>query len=250
MKTVLAMDRGNRTLKAALFEDGKIGRRWTLQATDHLSEIAPILDACSPHGVVFSSVVPQWSRVAHQEFAGRRMGGVLEVGAGITLPFELLVAKPELLGPDRLCAACGAVSMEVYEAVIVDAGTAVTIDILSRDGFCGGSIFPGVDLLLDALHTGTAVLPPVAAEADPPQPPGRETRSAILSGVYWGLVGAVRELVTRSYSSLGADARVLITGGAAEFVARHLGLEATVVPDLVMSGLYYCFRLNVSDSPP
>ena len=108
MTMVLALDWGNHALKAALFDGGEIIRRWTepgagRETVDH------ILEVTAPDGIAYSSVVPERTAILRSAVGKRSAVRVLEAGPGIVLPFRLLVRRPDGLGPDRLCAACGAV---------------------------------------------------------------------------------------------------------------------------------------------
>jgi type III pantothenate kinase len=243
MKRVLAFDKGNRALKAALFESNAIVRRWSEKPGDSPGLIAGILDTCDPDGVAFSSVVPLWKRQLAQEMRRRGITYV-EAGSGIRLPFNLLVRNPDRLGGDRIGAASGVVSLNHREAVIVDAGTAVTVDLLSGEGFLGGLIFPGIGMLLESLHEGTDLLPRVEYRGGVPEIPGDDTEAAMAAGAFWGWIGAVRELVTRSLSSLSGQPPVFVTGGNAGLVAPYCTGDVTIDEDLVFRGLLLLFELN------
>lgn len=255
---ILAVDVGNRALKAALIESGEVVSRWkgvpdrseedrTVLESESGSKtgLESLLNDARVEGVALSSVVPLWTgRI--RDMLGRPGGpGLLEVTSGIELPFELLLEGPETVGPDRICAACGAVSGGVEEAVIIDAGTAVTVDMLSRDGFCGGSIFPGPNLLSSALASGTAALPEVGISGPAEDPPGKSTREALERGIFWGLAGAVDMLVTRTLERFeGRPAEVLLTGGHAGLLEGRLSVAADSRPDLVFHGLELLYRIN------
>jgi len=241
---ILALDRGNYALKAALLESGIIMRRWRETEAHPEKTIRRILAECTPSGVVFSSVVPAWTMGVMRVLEKIDIGPVVAVEAGIKLPFELAVDAPEKLGPDRICAAAGVFAAGEREAVIVDAGTAVTVDVLSRDGFLGGAIFPGESLLSRALHEGTSSLPSVDTARKQPRLPGRNTEEAIVSGVRWGLVGAVKELIAQSKASLPLYASVWLTGGGAEAIAPHLDVAVKREPDLLFLGMNLLFSMN------
>jgi type III pantothenate kinase len=244
MARILALDRGNDSLKAALIESGKIARRWREVAAHPEKTIRRILEECTPTGIVISSVVPAWSMGALRVLRKLDIGSVIEVGPALALPFDLLVESPEKLGSDRIAAAAGVAAAGEREAVIVDAGTAVTIDVLSREGFRGGVIFPGAGLLARSLHEGTAALPLVEASRKEIRLPGKNTKEAIAAGVRWGLVGAVRELVTRSRETLSDSASVWLTGGGAAAFEEHINVKVKREPDLVFIGMDLLFALN------
>ena len=129
MTRILAIDRGNASIKGALIEDGHIGPRWS---TDDPGDVVSWLEESRPDGAAVSSVVGGW---AAECAALLERGGVKTVviaSHDSPWPFTLGLENPGTVGPDRLCAAAGAASRGVSDAVIIDAGTAVTIDILKR----------------------------------------------------------------------------------------------------------------------
>lgn len=139
------------------------------------------------------------------------------------LPLEIAVAEPHRVGIDRLAAAAaaGMVRRPGRGTIIVDCGTAATVDLLSPDGvFLGGAIMPGPALMAQAAADGTSRLPEVVAMEHamgmPPVMPGRSTQEAIIAGIGWGTRGAISRLVEEARSSLGADADVILTGGWAQ----------------------------------
>lgn len=155
---------------------------------------------------------------------------------------------PASVGRDRLYAARGAFERVGSSAIVIDAGSAMTVDLLlvdvgggrSRARFAGGAIAPGPALLARALHEHTARLPLVEARSGPPAL-GRNTTAAIEAGVYHGLRGAARELVQRLVSECaGAPLELVITGGAAPWLLEpelFVGRSPIHEPDLVHLGL-------------
>lgn len=272
MTRILALDRGNDSLKAALFDSGTIVGRWRERGAgpeDSLRGIAreiasdaaradgarlaprdrallrdAFLGSVIFHSVVFSSVDPRWTKRLRRALGRLGASRVLEVSARIEFPFAILVDRPAKTGPDRLAAAAGVAAAGSREAIIVDAGTAITVDVLSKKGFLGGAIFPGTALLYRALHEGTAALPLVSGRGGAVDPPGRDTRDAIVAGVEGGAAGAVKELVARSRARVSRSARVWVTGGGGASLAAQLGAGARYEPDLVLRGLAHLFDLN------
>lgn len=156
------------------------------------------------------------------------------------LPLRVDLEKPEAVGIDRLlnAVAVNARRQPSQTVVIVDCGTAITVDALSREGtFLGGAIASGLGLSARALHEFTYWLPAVDVAAAP-VPLGQSTETAMRSGLFWGTVGAVKELVRRVAGSLEASAAVYLTGGDAALLAPHLELPAELVPDLTLHGIY------------
>ena len=140
-------------------------------------------------------------------------------------PLPIRVDEPRRVGIDRLLNAVAVNELRSAgrPAVIVDSGTATTVDVVAEDGtFVGGAILPGLALSAKALHEYTALLPLVSVlelGQAMPEPLGRNTRAAIRSGLFWGQLGAVKELIERQAS---AEAEVFVTGGGGALLAAHL----------------------------
>jgi len=158
------------------------------------------------------------------------------------LPLTVSLPRPDMVGIDRLLAAVAANRLRDpgRPAITVDLGTAVTVDLVSAEGaFLGGAILPGIGLSLRALHEFTDLLPLVemAELADPPPALGRSTVEALHSGIYWGAVGGVRQLIGLLSTPGSAEPHVYVTGGAAPAVAGLLSQSAAYVPHLTLAGI-------------
>ncbi len=247
MSRVLALDRGNNSLKAALFESGSIIKRWDHSPGSSIGVLEGILEEAAPEGVVFSSVVPEWNELLFGSVGRKNSIALLEAGYDKHLPFRILLDEQSSVGSDRLCAAVGVVVEGCSDAVIVVAGTAVTVDLISSAGFEGGSIFPGLGLLLSSLGEGTAALPVLAPDGNLLSPPCKNTVDAMIAGSLWGLIGAVRELVRKTVDASSGDARVILTGGSAMLLEEYIGFDAKVMPDLIFNGLLWIFVNNPGD---
>ena len=157
-------------------------------------------------------------------------------------PIANTCRNPERVGADRLWAARGALDLLGASCIVLDAGTALTVDAarLDADGpaFLGGAIAPGPALLAEALERGGARLPAVRARPGAPAL-GRETAEALAAGVAVGFRGAARELLTRVAAEAGlGGAPVVLTGGARAFLLEPEPLVALrVEPELVHLGL-------------
>ena len=163
-------------------------------------------------------------------------------------PIDVDVEFPRRVGLDRLLTAIAANRLRQpgNTTLVVDCGTATTVDVVSTEGaFLGGAILPGFDLSARALNSYTEALPLVsideltATDARGQHAPlGRSTHAAISSGIFWGQVGAVRELVSRQTSAFspGSPPQVFVTGGGAELLSSFLE-RATHYPYLPLQGL-------------
>ena len=160
------------------------------------------------------------------------------------LPIRAAVEHPDRVGIDRLAGAVAANRLRdpKRSAIIIGVGTAITVDLLDAAGtFCGGAILPGIGTSARALNEFTDLLPrsPLDELTEPPPALGKTTLDAIHSGLYWGAVGAMRELIVQ-LTKIGdgrTQPEVLLTGGAAPAVARQLGPGARYVEHLVLSGI-------------
>ena len=165
-----------------------------------------------------------------------------------SLPIELRVDFPERVGLDRILngvAAC--VLLKPGQAgIVVDSGTTVTVNAVADGGFLGGAILPGFELSAKALHEYTALLPLMEHHRlydSVPSTIGRNTEAALDSGLFWGHVGAVKELVQRMTDELrpqsqGHPPLLILTGGAARLLMPYLP-GARYEPMFALQGLAY-----------
>ncbi len=152
-------------------------------------------------------------------------------------PIENRSDAPEAVGADRLANATAAYDEFHRACVIVDAGTAVTVDAVSADGaFLGGAILPGIALWARALARGPALLPELSVKGPGPAI-GRSTPSAISSGTLRGLAGAVDRLTADIAEELGGSEHIVLTGGDAPHLAGLCRTRMHVRPNLTLAGL-------------
>jgi len=172
------------------------------------------------------------------------------VSPEINLPFRLTYRTPNTLGMDRLAAAAaawigtGEGREGTRDVVAIDAGTAVTFEVITRGGaYRGGAIGPGPNLMAAALGSGTAQLPGFELEV-PASAMGQSTIESLQSGVMFGFVGAVSGILARIEAELGSKPLVIATGGWAAFLARQLPAIRETDPDLVLRGIHALMKLN------
>ncbi len=158
------------------------------------------------------------------------------------LDLEIKLANPERAGIDRLVGGVAANKLRPADrpAIVVDLGSAITVDVVSADGtFCGGAILPGISMSARALATFTDQLPELKdVPLDTPPPPlGTSTDEAITSGLFWGAVGAIRALIDQLHTQMTSDPLIILTGGGARGVAEALGSDVRYEPDLLLAGI-------------
>src|SRR6267378_7095005 len=139
---------------------------------------------------------------------------------GVKLGTKALVDRPEEVGADRLVNTVAAHDRYQGPLIVVDFGTATTLDVVDRDGnYCGGVIAPGINLSLRALDMAAAQLPRIGIRR-PPKIVGRSTVPAMHSGVFWGYIGLVEGIVQRIRAERGEAMEVIATGGLAPVLAE------------------------------
>lgn len=211
-----------------------------------LDEVAGQIPA-EPCRWLVASVQREGQRVLSKWVETHRHDDELHVLSYRDLPIELRVDAPDKVGVDRLAAAVAgnAVRDPSRSCIVIDAGSAVTVDLLSAEGaFEGGVILAGFRMQGEALFGGADQLPltVLAPNDEPPPVLGKNTDAAIRSGLFWGAVGSVREIVTRLSATLDPQPQVIVTGGDLRQLARHLGGEARYVPNLVLAGIAIAAR--------
>ena len=152
------------------------------------------------------------------------------------LPLRVDVANPDHVGIDRLLNAVAVVRMEKpgRGSVLIDAGSAVTVDWLDENHtYCGGSIFPGIDLMAEALHCYTALLPRVTLSLPLPELPAKATIPAMQVGIFLAVSGGIREAVRLYAERAAAPPRVYFSGGQAPLLAQVMGLTGPDKPAAV-----------------
>jgi len=171
-----------------------------------------------------------------------RPGDTVTLLSAGDLPLTVRLKRPDMAGIDRLVDAVAANRLREHgrAAVIVDVGTAITVDLVSADGaFLGGSILPGLAISARALNEFTDLLPLVDISELSESPPalGTTTEDALRSGLFWGTLGAIRQLIEQLARDAGACPQVFLTGGAGSAVAQLLGPDAQYVPHLTLAGI-------------
>lgn len=251
---LLAIDIGNTNVTTGLFRNGSLvaTRRATTHARATADEFEHLLDAllhlddatfADVSAIATCSVVPALS-ASLEAVAARRERPILVAAAG-TVPLAIRVDRPAEVGADRLVNALAAARIHGTPAIVVDFGTATTLDCVAADGaYVGGAIAPGLELGLEALAARTAKLPRIELRA-PDRAIGRDTVSAMQSGTVFGyqalaggLIARVRRELAEATAVDPADVLVILTGGlsAAPWAQAIEGVNA-IDPDLTLKGL-------------
>lgn len=252
---LLTIDIGNTNIALGLYEGTKLGARWRL-ATDHERmpdeygiQMLGLLQhsGCSVEqltGVCMASVVPVLTSRLQQACRVYFNQAPLIVDDTIETGIKLAVDDPKTVGADRIVDAVAVHELYGCTACVVDFGTATTFDAITAQGeYLGGAIAPGIGISADALSTRTAKLPRVDLQA-PPSVIGRNTIHAMQSGLMLGYVAMVEGMVKRFRVELGAEMKVIATGGLAETVSEHTNVIDILAPWLTLDGLRIIWEMN------
>jgi len=193
-------------------------------------------------GVVIASVVPPLTPV-YEEMAVRYLGlNPVIAHAGLDLGITIGTDEPQRVGADRIANAVGAFHKYGGPAIVVDMGTATTFDVITAQGvYIGGAIAPGMETAASQLFDKTAQLPRIDVSR-PLQVIGRTTEESMRSGIFYGAVGAINEIVAQIQTELKGRAKVIATGGLAGLVAKETRVVDTMEPSLTLDGLRLIFE--------
>jgi type III pantothenate kinase len=251
---LLAIDIGNTNITIGLLRAGALiatrraataGRATSDELELLLEGLLRLDDAtfADVGSIACASVVP--ALTAHIESIAQRRERPLTVASAGTVPLAIRVDRPSEVGADRLVNALAAARLYGTPAVVVDFGTATTLDCVATDGaYVGGAIAPGLELGLEALAARTAKLPRIALRA-PDRAIGRDTVTAMQSGTVFGYQALAAGLLARVRRELAdlaeiepSEVRAILTGGlsAAPWAAALDGIDA-IDPDLTLKGL-------------
>jgi len=230
--SLLTLDRGNTTLDCMLH--GQPLRRQRFDPTQ-AQALRQFLGALRPACCVGTSVVPLGLDAAAMELAALGLR-LLLAGTDLPCPLPLRYDTPATLGADRWLGALAA-HRQHGAAVVVDCGSATTVNLVLGDGtFAGGAIAPGLRALQAGMAQVTPHLPPAVITEVAAMPP-RSSAAAVNTGVVIGWCGAIERLVADLQRSAGEPVTVVLTGGNAELYLQHGRLQPLHVPDLVHQGL-------------
>ena len=254
---LLAIAVGNTRTRFGVFHGNDLEDPVSLANEDMAALTSAVLKAAAEeHGVsiVIGAVNPPVADALQKALEDAGEESVYRLGRDIQIPMQHTLEDTRTVGQDRLLCAFGAYARAKQACVVVDAGTAVTVDFVDGEGvFHGGVIAPGAQMVLDVLHEKTAQLPRIvyrspettagAAPGAAGAPPfGKNTREAMIAGVNNAVRGLVQHTLEKFAEFFGGYPQVVATGGDAaalfgEEVSAGGGMVESIVPDLQLIGI-------------
>ena len=256
---IFVLDVGNTNTVLGAFEDDKLIYQWRIK-TDRFKtedEYAMNIKALLRHhglyfsdfkGVIISSVVPPAMFALEHMSEKYFKTKALVVGENsVKTDLKMNYPQPQEVGADRIVNAIGGIKEYGAPLIIVDFGTATTFCYINeKEEDSGGLISPGIKISTEALYTKAAKLPRIEI-ARPDSVIGTSTVGAMQSGVFYGYVGQVDELVRRMKEEAGTDPTVIATGGLAKLIGKGSRTIDYVDDSLTLKGLYEIYQNNTKD---
>jgi type III pantothenate kinase len=240
----LVVDIGNSKVKMCLFDNGEIIK----QGLETVSSIQSILKFCGDYSIekmiisdVTDTATELWSHFKSI------INTCIILNDSTKIPLENRYETPQTLGYDRIAAAVGAQELFPNQnCVIIDAGTAITIDFINqRNQFIGGNISPGLNTRFKSLHNYTNKLPLLESK-ETWSMLGNNTRNAIISGVQQGIVFELDGYIDYFKTQYGTIS-VVLTGGDAELFTKNIKSQVTIEPYLIFKGLNRIVDYNATN---
>ncbi|MCC5949078.1 MAG: type III pantothenate kinase [Nitriliruptoraceae bacterium] len=254
---LLAIDVGNSNTVIGAFVDDELVHRWRVSTVSQRTPdemwllITGLLSGVGRAGrdivgVVIASVVPPVTETLRHALADVARIRTVVIEPGVRTGLAMRVDNPREVGADRIANAVAVNDLYGGPAVVVDLGTAISVDAVAADGtFLGGAIAPGVSTAADALTERAARLPGVEI-ALPDSPVGRSTVTALQSGLVYGFAGLVDGLVSRLHLELGPGVTTVATGGSAGVVLEVCATVDHHDPALTLKGLRLVWERNTA----
>ena len=241
MKGNLTIDNGNTSVKVAFFIGTQVAATNRFIRRD-ARLLERFISTYKPDSAIVCSTAASGPSERIEQLAEQRCRRVLHLTHETPMPIRLGYHTPQTLGRDRIATAVGAWSIaqrldNTSDVLIIDAGTAITYDLVTADGcFIGGNIAPGLTLRFKALHEHTGRLPLVQPNGDTPMV-GYDTETAIRSGVILGLVGEVKNYIADIKLS-HPNLMVFLTGGNGRLLLDRLADKSIIYSEhLAAEGL-------------
>lgn len=240
---LLAIDVGNTNIAFGIFKDSKIIKKFLIPTKGYSrAGLKRKLREFKIDDVIISSVVPQVTKILERDLKILSFRKAYILGKNLRVPIKNLYRKPKQVGQDRLVNAYAGIRLFGAPLIVVDFGTAVTFDVVTKNKeYLGGMILPGLEISLEALAQKTALLPKVKL-AQPQEFIGRDTQGSILSGIIYGFAALSDRLINKIKQKIGKNAKVIGTGGNLNLLSKYSKRFDKIDMDLTLKGLYLIYK--------
>jgi len=252
---LLVIDIGNTNTVIGLFDENKLIAHWRLASQRHRTadEYGIIIkeffilnntDISETTDVIISCVVPPLLPVLEEMSNKYFKINPLIVGPDTKTGLSILYDNPKDVGADRIANAVAGYEKFGGPLIIVDFGTAITFDVVSKKGeYLGGLIFPGITISMEALFNKAAKLSRVEL-ISPTAVIGKNTAESVQAGAVYGYAGLVDNIVKEIQKETGKETKVISTGGQRELIAKHSSVIQENCPLLTLEGLKIIYEKN------
>ena len=245
MKDLLAIDVGNTSVHFAYYVKGRWKEEFRVATKDIRAKAASILKkkyGYKEFDAVIGSVVPKTGIYLKKAIERLPNARVFMIGAHFPVPIVNKYRRPSQVGIDRLLSALAAYTKYKKALIVIDFGTAITFDVVSKKGeYLGGVIAPGIEISLEALFQKTALLPKIKL-SHPHAVVGKDTVESIRAGCSIGIGGLCDRLVETIEKQYHFKAKVIATGGYAEFMSRYCRTFSVIDPRLISTGILLTYK--------
>jgi len=241
---LLAVDIGNTNITFGLFKDERLVKKLRIPTYDKaiVQKIKRAFAKYKVDAILICSVVPKAERKLSAILRKLFKVKPLILGKDADVPIRNLYRKPSQVGQDRLVNAYAGCVLYKAPLVIVDFGTAMTFDVVSKSGaYLGGIIAPGIELSLNALAEKAALLPRITLKKTPAVL-GKTTSESMASGIYYGFALMCDGLIKKLQKGSLHRSNVVATGGNARLIAKYSTAIRRIDDDLTLKGVNLAYN--------
>ena len=241
---LLAIDIGNTNISFGFFKDNCLlkGHSVATSTKGYSSLIKKLFVQKEIGQIIICSVVPGGLVILEKNIRKSLGKKPCIIGRDAVVPIKNLYRHPQEVGQDRLVNAYAVTKIYGFPAIVIDFGTAVTFDVISkRKEYLGGMIIPGLDISLDSLAERTALLPKIKL-SKPKELIGRDTKNSIISGIVYGFAALTDDLTRRIKKEIGMNAKVVCTGGYMNLIGNYCRCIDRMDKNLTLKGLKLIYQ--------
>ncbi len=241
---LLAIDIGNTNISFGLFKDNCLlkGYSVAISTKGYSSFIKELFIQKEIGQIIICSVVPRGLVILEKNIRKSLGKKPCVIGRDAVVPIKNLYRRPQEVGQDRLVNAYAVTKIYGFPAIVIDFGTAVTFDVISkRKEYLGGMIMPGLDISLDSLAERTALLPKIKL-SKPKELIGRDTKNSIISGIVYGFAALTDDLTRRIKKEVGRNAKVVCTGGYLNLIGSYCRCIDRMDKNLTLKGINLIYQ--------